>query len=250
MRESRRQIAPASKVMAPANPAYMAKRTRLGLPQEIVQIILEFICNEFEPNGLYILPIVTAELVQIALCCRDFNAALPHCYKHLATKFRLTSSLPESIDWDEFIRNPSKFKVTELKEALMKLTKPTDGLKRGENREIKRCQTQSLDLIHRLLEHFDLNQPRDIPSKLAIYAKLFKRRVIPADMYKKYCIIVKHGNKYTSIEQKTKYVDFCKLVAKHFKGMKEFNKATPKPISIQRITSIRWNSSRSGYGIT
>ncbi len=117
-----------------AKPKKPMKRSKtLGLPQEIICKILEHLCDEFEPNGIRIFPVIATELVQIALSCRDFNAALPHCYKYFASRFITTPPpvLPQTHDWQELIANPTKLKMPELKTVLMCLDEPTSGLKRG-----------------------------------------------------------------------------------------------------------------------
>ena len=109
----------------------MMKTGRLGLPQEIVYRVLELICDEYEPTGIRMMTIVVEELHQIAMACPDFLAALPHCYKYLASK---VEPIPgqENRDWDEFIADPNQFKVPELTEAVRDLGLKVTGTKDGQ----------------------------------------------------------------------------------------------------------------------
>ena len=108
----------------------MMKTGKLGLPQEIVYRVLELICDEYEPNGIRMMTIVVEELHQIAMACPDFLAALPHCYKYLASK---VEPIPgeDNRDWEEFIADPNQFKVPELKEAVRDLGLKVTGTKAG-----------------------------------------------------------------------------------------------------------------------
>ena len=103
----------------------------LGLPREIIRRIMEYICDDHEPEGVHVLPLVATELVNIALSCPDFLAALPHSYNYLASNLSGVQSLPAEHDWNQLIRDPVSFKVSELKVALQALNLPANGLKCG-----------------------------------------------------------------------------------------------------------------------
>jgi hypothetical protein len=97
-----------------------ARRGKLGLPQEIIQRILEFICDEYEPTGIRLLPIVIEDLHNIALSSLDFCMAVRYSYHYLASKVR---PLPGSDkrDWDEYIKDPMALKISDIKDALTDL---------------------------------------------------------------------------------------------------------------------------------
>ncbi len=107
------------------------KTGRLGLPQEVVCRILEFLCDEFEPNGYRLLTFVLEDLHSIALSCPDFLAALPYCYRRLAAKIVNPFTGFNKRNWDVYIADPTSFKVAELKEVLRDLYLKVTGSKAG-----------------------------------------------------------------------------------------------------------------------
>ena len=98
-----------------------AKKFQLGLPLEILHLIVEFLSDSYEPKGIRMATIVVQDLLNAALSCPDFLAALPYGYSHLAGKVKPCLQLSPSYDWDAMIRDPHSHSYDELYHALLSL---------------------------------------------------------------------------------------------------------------------------------
>ena len=116
---------------AKSNGLLIKKTGKLGLPREVACRIMENLCDEYEPEGIRVFPVVASELVNVALSCPDFLVVLPHCYDYLASKMNLRKLLPDGHDWNRLISEPAAFSVEELKATLRVLEKSADGYKGG-----------------------------------------------------------------------------------------------------------------------
>ena len=106
----------------------MKKIGQLGLPQEVIVMILKVECDRCDPKVTKSLNETCRNLFQIASSCADFMATLPKVYEYLASKLK---DLPDSIEWDELIRDPMSYKIPELKAALKALHEKQSGEKAG-----------------------------------------------------------------------------------------------------------------------
>ena len=93
------------------------KKFQLGLPLEILHQIFEFLSDSYEPDGIRMATIVVQDLLNAALSCPEFLAALPYGYRYLAGKVTPVKQLPSSYDWDAMIQDPHSHSNTELAEA-------------------------------------------------------------------------------------------------------------------------------------
>ncbi len=98
-----------------------ARSFKLGFPLEILFRITEFVADSYERDGIRILQVVLADLLNAALSCPDFLAALPHAHRYLNSKIRMQWPTDLTHDWDELIRTPDAFNVAELQGALQSL---------------------------------------------------------------------------------------------------------------------------------
>ena len=167
--------------------------------------------------------VVASELVNIALSCRDFLAALPYCYKYLARDPKLQISLPGNRDWDALIRDPTPFVVSELLQILQQLKLPTKGDKNGKIVNLS-LVFHLVELISRILGYFGLDQPRFVPARLAFYLKKERNAKVPQELYEKSTLLKQYGKLQTTISLtgNMRYVHWCKEVSKTYRNIKEF----------------------------
>ena len=97
------------------------KKFQLGLPLEILHIIVEFLSDSYEPKGIRMATIVVQDLLNAALSCPDFLAALPYGYSYLAGKVTPRRLLPPSYDFDAMLCDPYSRSLDQLYHALLLL---------------------------------------------------------------------------------------------------------------------------------
>ena len=92
---------------------------KLGLPIEIIQQIVRFVCDDYDPASFRILAVVLQDLLHMALASPDFLAVLPYAYKYLESSKLLPppryAPTPEP-KWDRLIRDPKSYWTHELQE--------------------------------------------------------------------------------------------------------------------------------------
>ena len=176
--EAKREAAKARKVQAaeaahaavkgfkPTDAGAQARPASTNLPLEVLSNILAKVAEPFEPAGIRTVGVVVADLANVALSCWDMAQAAGAAYESLAQQQQAqqqqqqqqsTMQLPEGVDWDKAVQNPTSFKVTELKSMAKLIKAHVSGTK--------------AELILRILNHFGVSAPTSAPATLLFALK-------------------------------------------------------------------------------
>ena len=109
---------------------FTVKMGSVKLPLEMLQAIVRFIVDSYEPDGIRGVAITLKDLVNIAKTCPDFFAAVNEGFYYFATKLPV---IPVEGDWDAFFGDldAQRFKVSQLKALLKCLEMKVSGARPG-----------------------------------------------------------------------------------------------------------------------
>ena len=210
----------AQEIVATFQTPYRGKKKmgKLGLPMELVQQIIEYVCDSYEPRGIRIMAVVIEDLVNAAIASPDFLAVLPHAYEYLGAKSDMSRpTLPATRDWGRLIRDPLSFDYYTLREALkdllIKQSPSLYGSKAGEAL-YSRIMVKYVECIIGLLAHFGLKHPSGVPPNLI--TQLQANRTEHPSILTGFELLG-----YNTLEFPT-YIDKCRLLCKKFKTANEF----------------------------
>lgn len=119
-----------------------------GLPLDVWGLILSKFCEGFEPEGVRGISVIAREICQAREVCKDLLIASDIAFEKLADlcQAEITSN------FDEFLLNPTKFSLPELK--IM-----------SKERRLKVSCTKAVLTVN-LLESFGLKRPSKVPAKI------------------------------------------------------------------------------------
>jgi hypothetical protein len=127
-----------------------------NLPNEVIMIIMEKLAQSYEYEGIRSPYIVTQDIINMTLVCKDFYNTLQFGLKTLSnlipTKYIYAIDIFSEFDWDKFVSNPNSFTLVLLKQAARILDIKIGGTK--------------AEVILRILEQFGLEKPINCPALL------------------------------------------------------------------------------------
>ena len=129
------------------------ERYDTSLPVDVWSAVMMKLCDDIEIDGVRGVSVVARDICNACLSCSDMKAASPLAFARLAFH---CPNLPEIGEkpgtWDEFLSKPASMKVDVLKAMTREL-----GLMTGGTKAV---------LICRLLAHFGVSQPSEVPVKI------------------------------------------------------------------------------------
>ena len=148
--------------------ASSAFQYRMGtiLPLDVLEKILKFLCNDFEPNGVRACSVISRDLVNASMACKELHVASRAAFRHLKNvqlgQSGVRSTPQEGGLLDQFLSDPNSLRLDQIRSIAKSC-----GVKVSQPKPV---------LIMDVLNVMNLKAPSQIPASVLMAVNLEKTR--------------------------------------------------------------------------